>query len=107
MHMIRAIEAVILNYHVHGMTNIFSLLINIYSVSRVTVVSTTSKDACDKIVQKIFQRLEEYGVDDDKRKTSKAEENINLYLKNISTSLVDEVCIYDARDKPAPLRLVP
>jgi len=51
-------------HHIHGeaVTRIFALLINIYSVTKVVTIANASKEACQRIVNAYYIRLEEFGM---------------------------------------------
>lgn len=71
--MIKALQALMTSrlYHIHGepVTRVFSLLINLssgtqfiqYSVSKIVAIEKAGKEACKKIVNVYFQRLEDFG----------------------------------------------
>ncbi|CAK70017.1 unnamed protein product (macronuclear) [Paramecium tetraurelia] len=117
IHMIKAIQAIMTNkkHHIYGesVTRVFSLLINLHSVSKIVAIINASKEACQKIVSTYFARLEDYGIlAEDEYQLAiqqqgnsgqlvlgkcKALVNAEQYMKSLMTSMVDEVQIYYER----------
>ncbi|CAD8080310.1 unnamed protein product [Paramecium sonneborni] len=117
INMIQAIQAIMTNrkHPIFGeaVTRVFSLLINLHSVSKVVAIITASKEACQKIVNTYFARLEDFGIlaEDEYQQAiqqqcnqkllvfgkCKAQINAEQYMKSLMLSLVDEVQIYSER----------
>ncbi|CAD8161380.1 unnamed protein product [Paramecium pentaurelia] len=117
INMIKAIQAIMTNkkHHIYGesVTRVFSLLINLHSVSKIVAIINTSKEACQKIVSTYFTRLEDYGILIEEEYQlaiqqqhnygvlvfgkCKAQVNAEQYMKSLMTSIVDEVQIYCER----------
>ncbi|CAD8168508.1 unnamed protein product [Paramecium pentaurelia] len=117
IYMIKAIQAIMTNrkHHIYGeaVTRIFSLLINLHSVSKIVAIMNASKEACQKIVSTYFSRLEDYGILSEEEYQQaiqqqgnqgllvfgkcKALVNAEQYMKSLLISMVDEVQIYSER----------